>query len=284
MITLNRLELPFKLLITMFLIVLSWGFLVSELYLLHTTEMADGKPGMSIDDITYTFHGSKTLTTLKKKINGSMRPYFFDGGDEKNATLKDYDDIEAVLKWNESGAAEEGYWDPKLKAEDKNPKAVVNILYTHGCYDCHAADATMKGHKKDSPLDTFANISKFLKPDLGMDKGRLLMLSHAHLLGMGIMYLITGTFVAFTLWPRKVRIFLIVGGLSAILFNIGGWWAVKYGGPAFSYLVMFGGGMMAVTFGLSVAAAAYDLWIRKPVPAGGEPPVLVDHAPQKLMP
>jgi len=38
MTSLHSLELPWKLLITLFLIVLSSGFVVSELYLMHTTK------------------------------------------------------------------------------------------------------------------------------------------------------------------------------------------------------------------------------------------------------
>jgi hypothetical protein len=97
-----------------------------------------------------------------------------------------------------------------------------------------------------------------------MDKGRLLMLSHVHLLGMGMMFLLVGAAVALSAWPKWIRCALIVGGLSSILFDIFGWWAVKFGGGAWSPVVMFGGGLMGVCFGASVLVSLYDLWIRKP--------------------
>ena len=45
---LGEMELPWKLLVTCFLIVLTSGFIVAELYLMHTTEMTDGKKGMTM--------------------------------------------------------------------------------------------------------------------------------------------------------------------------------------------------------------------------------------------
>jgi hypothetical protein len=260
---LHSLDTPWKLLVTFFLIVLTCGFVVSELYVMHTTEPMDGKEGMSLDDITYMFHGDKKKTTLRKQVLGGMKKYFAEGGELKNLTQEDQADIDAVIAWNDAGATEAGYWDPEKKQDDKNPRAIINILYNNSCLDCHAPDATMKGNKRNSPLDTFEGISKFTKPDPGMDEGRLLMLSHVHLLGMGMMFLLAGAAVASTLWPAKLRSALIVGGMLSILVDIFGWWGVKYGGAAWSPVVMAGGMLMAVCFGASVFAAMYDLWLRK---------------------
>jgi hypothetical protein len=260
---LNEFELPFKLLVTGFLIVLSCGFGTAHLYLQFMTEMADGKPGLGLDDITYTYHGNPQNTTFKKKVNGSMKKYFSEVEDDKQLTPEEIADIEAVLAWNDAGAKEEGYWDPQLKEKDKNKKSVYRILDNRGCYNCHAPDSTMKGNKKDSPLDTFASISKYTKPDTGMPVSRLLSLMHIHLLGMGMMITLVSTAVAFTAWPKWLRCAIIVAGLSSVLFDVLGWSAVKFGGPAFSPLVMLGGGLMAASFGGSVALSLYDLWIRK---------------------
>ncbi len=133
---LNALELPWKLLITGFLIVLSSGFLVSEIYLQYTTSHADGKEGLSVDDITFTFYGDRTKTGLKKQVQGSMKKYFAEGSDEKNLTQQDLADIEAVIKWNDSISQvkdekknEEGFWDPKEKDKTKD-KTKVFIFST----------------------------------------------------------------------------------------------------------------------------------------------------------
>ena len=262
--SLHTLDLPWKLLLTCFLLVLSSGFVVSELYLMHTTEMADGQAGMSLDDITYTFHGNKTMTTLRKQVLGSMKKYFSSEHNPGKLTAEEQADLDRVLAWNDRGAPEKEYWDLELKDKDKNPMAVINLLFNHGCLDCHSPDATMKGNKKNSPLDRFERISKFTKPDAGMDKGRLLMLSHVHLLGMGMMFLLAGAAVAASSWPVWLRCLLIVGGLASVPLDIFGWWGVKYGGAAYSPVVMISGILMAACFGISVLAVLIDLWIRKP--------------------
>lgn len=273
---LHSMELPWKLLISGFLIVLSSGFGVAELYLKHTTEMADGKKGLSMDDITFTFHGDETKTALKKQVLGPMRKYFGEGGDEKAITKEDQADIDAVIAWNDSGHDEKGYWDPTAKEKSKDKKLVFKILDNHGCYDCHAPDATMKGNKKDSPLDTFAGISKFTKPDTGMDVGRLLSISHVHLLGMGMMFLLVGAAVAATLFPKWLRCALIVAGLTSVLLDIFGWWFVKWYGAPLAPMVMFSGALMPAVFFINVVLCFYDMWIRKMTPKEG--PVLVERA------
>ena len=70
----------------MFLVVLSCGFAVAHLYLDHTTEMADGKPGLTMDDITAQFHGDRTKTTLKKQVLGGMKKFFQEERDASKLT------------------------------------------------------------------------------------------------------------------------------------------------------------------------------------------------------
>jgi hypothetical protein len=134
----------------------------------------------------------------------------------------------------------------------------------HGCVDCHAPDSTMKGNKHESPLDTFESVSKYTKPDTGMDSSRLLSLSHIHLLGMGMMFLLVGVAVALTRFPSRLRSILVFCGPLAILLDIFGWWGVKWFGAPVSPVVMLSGALMFGTFMFSVALALYDLWLRKP--------------------
>jgi hypothetical protein len=258
MTTLTNLNLAWKMLISMFLLVLSSGFVVAHLYLEHTTEMADGKPGLTLDDITLQFYGDRTKTQLKKVVNGSMKKFFQDEHDLKKLSKKDHDQIDAVIAWNDAGAKEEGFWNIH-KHDDPDTKYIVNI-FADKCSGCHGKD----GKKyDDAPLDTFVDVSKFTRGDEGIDKGRLLMLSHVHLLGMGMMFLLCGAAVALTQFPMALRCILIVGGFSSIVLDILGWWTVKYGGTSYAPVVMLSGGLMALTFGASVVLAFYDLWIRK---------------------
>jgi len=256
---LNQLNLAWKLLISMFLVVLSLGFAIAHKYLDHTTELADGKPGLTMDDITVHFHGDRTSTTLKKQVLGGMKKFFAEERDVTKLTPEDQADIASVIAWNDAGGKEDTFWNAK-NHNDADPKYIINILGRNGCLGCHG-DGGKKF--KDSPLDSFAGVSKFTKGDEGMDEGRLLMLSHVHLLGMGMMFLLSGAAVAMTQFPMGLRCMAICGGLGSILLDICGWWAVKYGGGSFAPLVMAGGLLMAISFGASVLAALYDIWLRK---------------------
>jgi len=256
---LNQLNLAWKLLISLFLVVLSSGFAVAHKYLDHTTEMADGKPGLTMDDITAQFHGDRTKTELKKQVLGGMKKFFSEDKDVSKLTPEDHADIAKVVAWNDNGAREEEFWNVK-NHNDSDPKYIVNVLYNNNCLNCHGEGG--KKHK-DSPLDTYAAITRFTKGDEGIDEGRLLMLSHVHLLGMGMMFLLSGAAVAMTQFPMGLRCLVICGGMGSILLDIFGWWAVKYGGAPFAPLVMAGGMLMALSFGASVAAALFDLWLRR---------------------
>jgi hypothetical protein len=254
--TLSSLTLPWKLLITLFMLVLSSGFVVSELYLLHTTEMADGKAGMSLDDITLTFYGSKVKTRLRSEALGSMKKYFSSEEEAEKLTADEQADLQRLIAWNDAGAPEAEFFGNK---EDPLKRGSIFEVLDKHCIDCHGP----AGKKKDAPLNTFKAVTRFTKPDPGMDPGRLLMLSHVHLLGMGMMFLLAGAAVAMSSFPVWMRCALIVGGLSSILLDIFGWWGVKWYGANFSIVVMIGGIMMAGAFGASVFVALFDLWIRK---------------------
>lgn len=258
-----ELDLPFKLLFSGFLLVLTCGFIAAELYLKHTTEMADGKEGLSVDDITITFHGNG-VPLLKRKIapGGSMRRYFNINGVAEDLKPEDIKDIDRIVAWVEKGAPEDEY---KIADEAKKKEGIGYMLESHGCTDCHSRDSTMRHNMHDYPLESFADVSQFTsKASSGMDKGRLLALSHIHLLGMGMMFMLLGLAVALTQWPVWVRASLIVGGQLSILFDIFGWWGVREYGAPMAWMVMVGGILMAASFVGSVAGSYFDLWLRKP--------------------
>lgn len=255
MATLKTLELPHKVLATGFLVTLSCGFFVSHLYLHH--EIAGEKDTFvpSLKQIAVHFHGEPGTTRLKKMVQGPMKKYFSAGQDTKDLAPDEQKEFEAVIDWNDRGAPEAEYWDPA----SKSPGKILNIIYDR-CVDCHSPTATHKHAKKDSPLDTYPDIVKFTKEDLGMDEGRLLMLSHVHLLGMGLMFLGLGIAVALSGYGKGVRVALIAAGFASVLVDIGGWWAVKYFGPGWAWTVMAGGLLMGLAFGLGTLAALVDLW------------------------
>lgn len=283
---LSQLDLPGKLLFSMFLLVLSCGFVVAELYLHHTTEFADGKPGLGMDDITAQFHGKGT-PVLKLKVLGSMKKYFSESQSADNLKKDEEEDIARIVAWVDKGAPEAEYEVKKTKemSEDdfsaKKKVSISAILSNRGCIDCHARDSVMRHNMHDYPLETYADVMQYGVTEKGMDTGRLLALSHIHLLGMGMMFMLLGLAVSLTQWPVWLRAALIVGAHSSILLDIFGWWGVKWFGAPLSPVVMAGGVLMGVSFGISVFISYWDLWIRKPKAEGKHSkPDTVLHSPE----
>jgi hypothetical protein len=64
-ITLSELDIPVKILFTGYLTTVAIGYLFALIQILFTHGMADGKFGLSIDDIVYSYYGNRSGTVLE---------------------------------------------------------------------------------------------------------------------------------------------------------------------------------------------------------------------------
>ena len=87
--------------------------------------MADGKFGLSVDDIVYSYYGNRGNSKLEAKLNGSMK------------AMASYKDRAAIIKWVQSGSPE-NVWDSKIQE-------IVN----QNCVKCHG---TVPGLASFKPL------------------------------------------------------------------------------------------------------------------------------------
>jgi len=71
--TLCELTLPVKTLFTGYLLAIGLGLLMAGAQIMLTHGMADGKVGLSVDDIVYSYYGDRSGSTLESKLNGSMK-------------------------------------------------------------------------------------------------------------------------------------------------------------------------------------------------------------------
>lgn len=67
------LPLSIKMLFTGYLLTIGLGLLMAGAQIMLTHGMADGKPGLSIDDIVYSYYGNRNGSTLEAKLNSSMK-------------------------------------------------------------------------------------------------------------------------------------------------------------------------------------------------------------------
>ena len=78
------------------------GLLMSGGQIMLTHGMADGKFGLSMDDLVYSYYGDREGSKLEAKLNGSMKEYA--PGEAKLG----------MIKWARAGAPE-GEWESKIK-------------------------------------------------------------------------------------------------------------------------------------------------------------------------
>ena len=71
--TLARLSMPYKVLFTGFLLVIGVGLMMAGMQIMLTHGKADGKPGLSINDIIYSYYGNRSGSKLESMLNGQMK-------------------------------------------------------------------------------------------------------------------------------------------------------------------------------------------------------------------
>ena len=67
------LSLSMKMLFTGYLVTISLALLMAGALILMTHGMADGKFGLSVDDLVYSYYGNRSGSTLEAKLNGAMK-------------------------------------------------------------------------------------------------------------------------------------------------------------------------------------------------------------------
>ena len=72
-LNLPNLPAPLKALFAGYLLVIGVGLLMAGLQIMMTHGMADGKVGLSKNDIVYSYYGDRTHSKLESMLNGSMK-------------------------------------------------------------------------------------------------------------------------------------------------------------------------------------------------------------------
>jgi hypothetical protein len=153
-----------------------------------------------------------------------------------------------LLTWVHDGAKAQTY--PQVKP-----------IFAANCISCHMAEA-----QSIPPLASFEAVQKVAKADTGTSITDLAKVSHIHLFGISIIFLLTGAVFALSETPVWLRVSLVVVPYLTIVLDIGSWWLTKYLDPAFfAYVVIVGGVCMGLALGAQVLIALWEMWV---VPLG----------------
>lgn len=229
---LSSLGIPIKLLFSGYLTVIAIGYAVAMIQILFTHGMADGKFGLSIEDIVYSYYGNRSGSVLESQLNGSMKPM---APDEERFK---------IIQWVRDGASEKSY------ENDIKP------IFEQRCISCHNAEA---GGLPD--FTQFENIKARTASDEGATFSSLTRVSHIHLFGISFIFMFVGLiFGLSTGVPVKLKSAAIIMPYAFLLLDITSWWLTKLN-PHFALLVVLGGAGLAMAFVFMWVVSMYEMWI-----------------------
>lgn len=231
-INLSNLGFSVKLLFSGYLMAIAIGYGMALVQILFTHGMADGKFGLSIEDIVYSYYGNRSGSMLESKLNGSMKA---------NATESDRFKI---IQWVRDGADQAAY--------DQSVKPIIDA----SCVPCH--NASMGGLPD---FTKFEVIKERAKSDQGATFASLIRVSHIHLFGIAFIFMFVGGIFSLTSGvPMKLKCAAIIMPYVFLLLDITSWWLTKLN-PHFALLVVSAGGGLAMAFVFMWVASMYEMWV-----------------------
>lgn len=223
-----------KSLFTGYLLVVAMGYMMALAQIQLTHGMADGEMGVSIDDIVFSYYGKRSSSVLEAKLNGSMKVNAPEAERRK------------IINWVHKGADEQAFASMGIR----------QIMDTR-CVMCHNGASGL-------PIPDFTDISSVLKVaeiDTGATIASLARVSHIHLFGIAFIFMFVGLIFSLAAGvPRKLKAVVIVMPYVFLVLDISAWWLTKLN-PNFAWLVIIGGGMMALSFAFMWTVSLYEMWI-----------------------
>ncbi|MGR9044965.1 MAG: hypothetical protein ACU83N_06705 [Gammaproteobacteria bacterium] len=230
---LQDLDTPIKVLFTGYLVTVGIGYFFALIQILFTHGMADGKFGLSIDDIVYSYYGNRSGTLLEKKLNGSMKPY----ASEQERFI--------IMQWTRDGAELDDY-------ESSGVKKIIE----KNCVMCHNEGAAGIPNYKD-----FEQLKSVTAQDEGATFTSLTRVSHIHLFGISFIFMFVGIIFSFAQTaPDKIKSFAIGMPYVFLITDILSWWLTKIH-PMFAWLVIIAGMGMGVSFMFMWFTSIAEMWL-----------------------
>ncbi|OAI16491.1 hypothetical protein A1359_07525 [Methylomonas lenta] len=230
--SLKNLDIPVKVLFTGYLTTVAVGYLFALIQILFTHGMADGKFGLSIDDIVYSYYGNRSGALLETKLNGSMK----DNASEQERFT--------IIQWVRDGADKDEYTDSGVEA-----------IVAERCVMCHNKEASIPD------LSDFKVVKELTKEDEGATFSSLTRVSHIHLFGISFIFMFVGLIFSFA-ETSTIKYKSIAIGMPYVflLVDILSWWLTKLH-PMFAILIILAGAGMAVSFLFMWVVSLLEMWL-----------------------
>jgi len=232
--SLRDLSLSMRALLSCFLLTIGLGFLSAILYLFLQDVDPHRRMGMSlVPSISAKYYGERDNTRLESALRGSM-----------SSRLR-ASDRDQVIAWLRGGATAEGF-------------AAVKPILDKNCVACHRAASGLSV----PPLTTVEEVKRVAQVDTGYSVLQLARVSHVHLFGISLIFLLTGAIFAMSEIPVIWRTTVVATPYLAIWADIGSWWITKYQ-PVFAYVVVIGGTLMGLALGVQIFYSLWEMWVAR---------------------
>jgi len=230
-LTLPDLSIPLKSLFTGYIMLVGVGLMMAGVQVLLTHGMADGKFGISVDDIVYSYYGDKSGSKLESKLNGSMK---INASEEERTTL---------IEWARDGAKKD-VWE-----------ATVKPIVDKKCASCHSVIPSIPDVTK------FEEIAKLAEVDEGASLSSLARVSHIHLFGISFIFFFIGFIFSFARgFNPWIQAAIIIFPFLFLIVDIASWWLTKID-PMFAWFVIIGGTGYSLAATIMLLTALYQMWI-----------------------
>jgi hypothetical protein len=231
-LNLPSLNLSVKSLFTSYLVATGLGAVLAMAQILMTHGMADGKLGLSIDDIVYSYHGDPKNSKIEIKLNGSMR-------DKAPAQER-----MEIIKWVRNGATKEG-WDNKIK----------EIVYKN-CISCHSTIPGLPDFTTYSGIKPVTTVK-----NSGASINLLTRISHIHIFAISFIFFFNGLIFSFAIRIKPaIKIFLISAPFFFLVIDVFSWWLTKIH-PGFAWATIVSGMGYGLCSAITWVISLYQMWI-----------------------
>lgn len=228
--TLERLPKPYKVLFTGFLLVIGIGLMMAGAQIMLTHGQADGKAGLSINDIVYSYYGNRSGSKLESMLNGQMKPM---APDEARFIM---------IQWARDGAPVTEY------------AAKIKPLVDQYCVSCHNGESNLPNFSKQEEVQKVAAV------DEGASYTSLTRVSHIHLFGIAFIFLFVGWVFGLAEFHTRWKLILIATPFAFLIIDILSWWLTK-NWPAFAWLTMIGGIGYSVASTIMIFTSLAQMWL-----------------------
>ncbi len=227
---LHRCDPALRALFTGYLIVIGLGLAMSFAQILFTHGMADGRFGLSVDDIVYSYYGNREGSRIEAKLQGSMK-------------LMASEQVRAeIVRWVRAGSPRDA-WDERIEG-----------LVATNCGRCHGIVPGIANLREYEGIKAVAQI------DEGATVPTLARVSHIHLFGIAfIFFFVCMIFTLATGLPSWLRVTAVAMPYAFIAVDVFSWWATKWI-PTAAYLTIIGGAGYAISSAIMITISLYQMW------------------------